>query len=434
VSTPPAPLFDDATAAFDLDDSAVIDWDEARRQALAFAGDVAAERKQRLLFHSALEVAAMAPDRPDWIAGPWIVAGGLTELDGRAKAAGKTTLVGHLAAAVLDGVPFLGHSTTATPIVMLTEQAPASLREVLARTRLLGRDDLRLLLWRDARGYTWPDIVAAAIDESRRVGARLLVVDTLPAFAGIRGDAENDAGAALHAISPLQAAAADGLAVLVVRHERKGGGELGDSARGSSAFTGAVDVVIRLTRRPDAPRPTIRYLECLSRFDETPAELVIELTEGGFVVLGTEGAIAFDEARVGILASAPETGEGRTEPELVDAIGGKATTVGQALRHLIAAGEIERTGAGRRGSPYRYRRVPGIVSPDPSPPEGGVGGRREKAIPALDTALSVGEEMAAIFRPDDEASAPDGELEPDDPWPPPEPPEPDPPTAFEDVT
>ena len=40
-------------------------------------------------------------------------------------------------------------------------------------------------------------------------------------------------------------------------------------------------MVLVLRRLPNAPRKTIRTLLALSRFDETPEELVIELAESG---------------------------------------------------------------------------------------------------------------------------------------------------------
>jgi hypothetical protein len=43
-----------------------------------------------------------------------------------------------------------------------------------------------------------------------RVGAGVLIVDTVSQFAGLRGDAENNSGDALAAVEPLQAAAAEG--------------------------------------------------------------------------------------------------------------------------------------------------------------------------------------------------------------------------------
>ena len=360
-------------------------------------GDLPSGRNLSGRFTSPADLVAQLPPATEWILRPFIACGAITELVGRAKAAGKTTFLGYLMAAILDGRPFLGQPTLRGPIVLLTEQPPASLRAVLERTGLATRTDVRILLWRDARGASWAEIVAAAVAECVRIGARLLIVDTLPAFAGIRGDAENDAGAALAAIEPLQVAAAGGLAVVVVRHERKGGGDIGDSARGSSAFTGAVDIVLRLGRQENPVRPTIRTLAGLSRFDETPPELVIELTDDGYVLLGDEAAVAFAEARcaiVDILLKAPAPG--LTEDLIVGQVGGRKSTVGSALRVLLSDGEVTRGGAGRRGSPYVYSRVPadsGIVSPAPT----GRGGGRKQSGP-----VSVGDRTADILAPVDE--------------------------------
>jgi hypothetical protein len=45
-------------------------------------------------------------------------------------------------------------------------------------------------------GVDWHRIVREAVEETVRRGAKLLVVDTLPQYAGLQGDAENSAGAA----------------------------------------------------------------------------------------------------------------------------------------------------------------------------------------------------------------------------------------------
>ena len=130
----------------------------------------------------------------------------------------------------------------------------------------------------------------------------------MPQFAGLKGDGENSATAALVAMQPLQeAAATHSLAVIMVRHERKSGGEVGDAGRGSTAFAGAEDIIVSIRRAEGNSRPTIRELHALSRFDETPDVLVIELTHEGYVSLGTKAAVAEAEAREAILEDPPTT-------------------------------------------------------------------------------------------------------------------------------
>jgi hypothetical protein len=46
-------------------------------------------------------------------------------------------------------------------------------------------------------------------------------------------------------------------------------------------------------------------LHTLSRFSETPDTLVIDLTDGGYVALGTEGTVAVLEAERAILDRLP---------------------------------------------------------------------------------------------------------------------------------
>jgi hypothetical protein len=235
--------------------------------------------KSTLRFHTAREIAEETPETPDWLAAPWVCIGSITELTGKAKASGKTTWMLHLVRACLDGDEFLGPLTAKSPVVYLTEERPPTLREALTRAGLLDRDDLNILYWHDTLAVKWPDVVAAAAEKCRQVGARLLAVDTLSQFAGLKADDESASGAALEALRPLQEAAAQGLGILECRHERKGGGEVGESGRGSSAFAGAADVVLKLSRGEGASRPTIRKLEALSRFSETPETLVIELVQ-----------------------------------------------------------------------------------------------------------------------------------------------------------
>jgi hypothetical protein len=250
----------------------------------------------------------------------------------------------------------MGRPTRRSPIVYLSEQSPASFREALRRADSLERDDFRVLFWHDAIGMPWPAVVRAARAEAVRIGARVLVVDTLGQFAGVKGDAENNAGAALEAVAPLQeAAAVDGLAVAILRHERKGGGEVGDSGRGSSAFAGAVDVVLRLRRPEGAARPGVRVLESLSRFDQTPDTLVIELTDTGYVALGDTEAVAAEEARAAVLMAAPASeDEAMREADLLSAADVKRTVGQGVIREYLETGRLCRVGEGKRGDPYRY--------------------------------------------------------------------------------
>ncbi len=304
----------------------MIAWGNIRRRRKG-AVDRATRRARRPgpTFVTAAELSRRAPASTTWLVPGYVAECAVTEITGRAKSAGKTTFVLRAVRAVLDGGEFLGRATGRSAVVFLSEERAVTLRQGLARARLLDRDDLAFLLWDEAAGRTWRDVVEAAVQECRRRQARLLVVDTLGQFAVLQGAGENSAADAFDVLGPLQRAAASGLAVVVVRHERKAGGEVGQSARGSTAFTGGADIVVKVGQGGGGANA--RVLTAQSRFEETPRSLTVELTDDGYRVL--------DEA-------AESPGEAATASERV-------------ARELLA---VAPAGRGRGGHGARPRRAP----------------------------------------------------------------------------
>lgn len=317
-------------------------------------------------FRSGRELVEAAPTEIDYVIRPWCAVGTITEETGKPKSAGKTTWTLHAIRAVIDGQPFLGEPTKQGSVVLLTEQSVASIAPAL-RALGLDRDELSILTWSDAFGLPWLEIVERAVAECERTEAQLLVVDTLPQFAGIRGESENDAGAALEVMAPLQAAAGRGLAILVTRHDRKAGGDVGESGRGSNAWSGAVDRIIALRRPLNPARATIREIEAISRHSDVPTEpVLIELTDAGYVVLGSETAVAFAEAREAILGVLVDR-EWHIEKELTEAAGeASRSTVRDALAALVTAGTVEKGPRKRVTEPFPYRLLSSLTTAAPS--------------------------------------------------------------------
>jgi hypothetical protein len=324
-----------------------------------------------LRFTTAADVVESVPAEVPWIVRPWAVSGAITELDGKPKSAGKTTFLTHMIACVLTGRDFLGQPTQATPVVYLTEQHPPSFREALRRAGLLGRGDLILLHHSETVMLPWDRVMSQVIAECQRRGARMLVVDTITPFAGLQGDVENHAGAALAAVAPLQTAAAQSLAVVMVRHERKSGGAVGESGRGSSAFAGAVDIVLSLRRPEGNLRPQVREIHALSRFDETPDRLFIELTSQGYIALGSESKVALEEAKRALMEALPIAAENALKLEdLLKTPGNdklKRTIAQEAIEILLGEGRASRAGGGKRGNPFRFWREGNLSAGTSSP-------------------------------------------------------------------
>ena len=124
---------------------------------------------------------------------------------------------------------FLDRPIKGAPVLYVSEESVPTLVHKLPEgdVRILTRD----LAWPRP---TWPDLIEAAEIEARRVGAGLLVIDTFSFWGALPAEREKDAGAVQGAMEPLIAATSEGLAILLIHHQRKGGGEEGEAVRGSS--------------------------------------------------------------------------------------------------------------------------------------------------------------------------------------------------------
>jgi hypothetical protein len=313
-----------------------------------------------LPFKTARAIAESTPEHVDWIAEPWLARGAITEFDGKIKSSGKTTLLMKMCRKILDGEPFMDKPTTQGPVVYLTEQTSQGLRAGLARADLLDREDFHLLCWADLGGLRWEQIAPQAVAYAEQLGAVALVVDTLGQFSGVSGDSENDSGRAMDVMAPLQQATARGqLAIGVARHDRKSGGDVGESGRGSSAYGGTVDTIVQVQRASGDAQGTerVRILKSLSRFGElVPSQLVIELgADGEYHALGDESAYAQSAAEAKLRAALPTTqDEACTQTELEQATGANRRYVADALKRWRAEGAVQFVGCGKKGAPYRY--------------------------------------------------------------------------------
>jgi hypothetical protein len=321
---------------------------------------------KQYVFLTAASLEAMDDVELTWFIRKYVACGVITELDGKVKQAGKTTFIAAMVRAVLEGEAFLGEPTTYTPVVYLTEQTTMTFRQHLRRGGLSRRDDLHILLWSNTDGDPWPTVLDKTYVYMQQVGARLLIVDTLGQFSGVRGDEENKAGAAMKVMEPLQELAARGIAVLISRHDRKSGGETGDSGRGSSAYTGANDIILHLQRlyTADLRKKRQRELKTLTRLDEI-GDLIIELGADEpytYRLVGEEGEVRSRDLRVEMQAATPlDADDAIHRDELFSRVAGREIDKARVLKELIGEGlfrVVSKTPEGKqRPRDHFYQRV-----------------------------------------------------------------------------
>lgn len=335
----------------------------------------------KLPVHSPAELVASAPEEPAWIARGFVALGAVTELSASIKA-GKTTWIMALIAASLDRHTFLGQRTQSAFWLYVSEEGPVTLVEALRRAGLaqVGPDDLLVVLRREVRGLGWPELVAAGVAEAeRRAGGRpvVVVIDTLASVAGLAAEAEKDAGAAQAAMGPLTRAATEhGFGVVVGRHDRKAGGEVGESGRGSSAFGGEADILLQLRRvrrdddesEEEAAASNVRLLAARSRFTATPGQdetLRIRLDAGGYTVLGTLGETqaAKAERRYQAILDVVSARPGASVRDVRASVKAKAADTSADIKALLEEGALVLGPVARQRQDGRTYTAEGLFVP-----------------------------------------------------------------------
>lgn len=316
-----------------------------------------------LRFRSPEEVRAARPKGFDFVWESFLARRSVTLLSGKPKG-GKSTLTLALVEAMVTGATtFLGRPLVPGPVVYVSEEDSATLRDKLppdgTPLRLLPRDEA----WPKP---PWEAVVDAAVAEAERVDAVLLVADTLRFWSDLGKEEEKDAGATGRMMRPLLAAASRGLAVLAVHHQRKAAGDEGDAVSGSSAIVGAVDASVELERVANAAGNQ-RQLVTLARWP-APGLLLVDrdkTTRSWRVVAEgddrteSEG-LAWRDRLLGALPADPP---GASQDELHEFLGEDRRKWSPTLSGLVADGLVVKIGKGVKGSPLTYYRPPAECRP-----------------------------------------------------------------------
>jgi hypothetical protein len=312
------------------------------------------------LFMRVRERRVNLPPEPEWVWQGYVAKGMVTLFPGKPKA-GKSTLVCALSEALVSGADeFLGRRVATGPVVYVSEESAVTITG-----KLPGE------VWLLDRETAWPrpgwsGLVHAAVAVAEREAAVLLVIDTFPYWAALPPDAEKDAGAVTEAMAELVGAVRHGLALVLVHHQRKGGGEELEGARGSGAIVGMPDAVIELERLGDGAPPNQRQLVAEARWPGVPGVLVIDRdpATGAYRVIG-EGEDRADATglawRRRLLEALPfedTLEEWPSYKELERQLGVKSKWLG-ALQRLRGEGAVRRTGPGVSGHPYRFAKSVG---------------------------------------------------------------------------
>lgn len=282
----------------------------------------------------------------DWLWEGYIAKGHVTLLSALWKA-GKSTLISHLLKAFQEGSSFLGKSTCKTRVLVISEES-----ESIWYRR---RDDLDIntSVWLACRPVKqklnykeWVSLLTKCKDFSLEHQVDLIIIDTLSGFWNVQD--ENDAASVGSALLPLNSIVESKIGVLLIHHFRKSGGADGTAARGSGALSSYADIIIDFTRLESDGQSTRRELKALSRFEETPGEVVIELNEGTYASIGTKSEISKKFRLDEVLTILKEGKAEMSAKDIYDNWSAEGTrpvrrTIENYLKELLAGGRVALT-------------------------------------------------------------------------------------------
>jgi hypothetical protein len=293
------------------------------------------------------DLLAEPDERVEWIVEGLLRASGLSALVAKPKV-GKSTLARCLSLAVSRGEQFLGRATTQGRVLYLALEE--SRGQVKAHFRALGAtdaDDVRIYANR-APVDALRELRAAILEN----GPKLVVIDTL--FRLTRVKDANDYAQVTAALDPLLALARElGTHVMFLHHSPKGNPRQAvEAALGSIAITGTVDIVVVL-------RKTDRFRTILTEQREGqgfPDEVTLDFdSDTRSVSLGPSRKAADEqETAVAIVEWLKTQTDPVVEKAILEAVEGRTLTKQRALRALVSARQVIRSGEGKRGAAYLY--------------------------------------------------------------------------------
>ena len=293
-----------------------------------------------------------------WLWHGLLASGKLTLLTSLWKS-GKTTLLAHLLGRRRQGGELLGLAV-APGVSLIVSEEPRDLWPARFRRHGLGQEVAVL-----SRPFTGrptfaqlSQLSADILGLQQQRGLDLVVFDSLAMFLPARD--ENSAGVMVTALAPFVALAEAGQAVWLLHHPAKGEPPLGQAARGSGALLAAVDIFLEMRHPGGNPFTRRRKLFGWSRHEETPRQMLIELSGDGLAYerladTGDDFHSHWDTMRT-LLAAA---GEPLTQQQLRAAwppgmARPHATTLWRWLDRAVELGLACRGGAGTKTDPYRY--------------------------------------------------------------------------------
>jgi hypothetical protein len=287
------------------------------------------------------------PDAPvDYLLEGRLVKGTVSAVVAKPKV-GKSTYARNLSLAVATGEPFLGCAVTQGEVIYLAlEERSEDIKADFSAMGATGNEPIKVHA-ASAPGDAIP-LLVQLVRERRPV---LVVIDPLFRLARIRD--EKAYAETYNALGPLiDLARENGTHILVTHHAGKGEkSDAIDAPLGSTALGGIVSTLLVLKRGE-----RYRTLQSVQRIGSDLSETVLNFdAETRTLSLGGSKADAEQaDAETRILTYLEVAAEPRTQEKIREDVEGATKTIWAALKALVDAGKVRKSGEGKRGKPHLY--------------------------------------------------------------------------------
>jgi|GEM_PF-4966619 len=267
---------------------------------------------------------------------------------------GKTYLALNLGLSVARGVPFLGRKTVQSPVLYVSlDNSCEDMDQFVEKLGVTSSDQIFI------QPSPIPDNAEEwLVDVIKRNGIKLAIIDTLQRFFQLE---EGDYCEAVNRMTPLDNLAKDiGFHVLYVHHAGKNGVYLG-----TTAYKAMCPTFMELMRVGELQQ---RVLKSDQRTGTNFDSVAVAMNKHGWLeVAGTYEDVQVREITVKIheLLEAHE-GDGQTESYIRKEMPARGIIVSKAIKGMHKAGEIERTGGGKKGDPFKYHLAKTLSAEGPS--------------------------------------------------------------------
>lgn len=279
---------------------------------------------------------------------------------------GKTTLISHLLKTLETGGTFCGRAVRPTRVLYVSEE-PESMW-ARRRDKIGFRDHVHFQIRPFRTRPTqadWLALIAHLREHIIKGDFGLVFFDPLTTLWPV--EKENEAGPVADALMPLSQLT-EKAGVVLSHHFRKSDGSEATGARGSGALPGFVDTILEMRRyAPQDRKDRRRVISGYGRFEETPDELVIELTESGYISHGDKQEVKRLDISEVIARVLPPDAPGWTWQAVKEALdrelgdhgpGPTSTKLLEILNEGACESRWYRAGEGVRNDPFRFWAKP----------------------------------------------------------------------------